>query len=90
MDDGRAAVAERERGAAEPIFAERDALRAGRRAAQRKEVAQGVIGLVQESQRDPAGEELRLDIGVARDEPVLDGDLVGDRGLPGIQRARGN
>ena len=85
-----AAVAERERCPAEPIFAERDALGAGRSASQRNEVAQGSFGSARNRERDPAGEELRLDVGVARHEPVFLGDLVGDAGLSGVQRARGN
>src|SRR5687767_11460751 len=41
--------------------------------------------LGQKAKRDPAGEELRLDIGVARDRAVLRGDVIGNAGLPGIE-----
>src|SRR4029450_8563393 len=47
---------------------------------------QGGIGLVQEAQGDPAGEKLRFDIGIARDEAVLGGNLVSDAGLAGVER----
>ena len=50
-------------------------------------MAHGRMWLAQEAQRDPAGEELGLDIGVAGDEAVLGGDLIGRARLPVIQRA---
>ncbi len=87
MDDGRVLVAEGERGAAKPIFAKGNALGAGGDAAQRQEMAQGGVRIVQEAQRDPACQELGFDIAVARDEPVLGSDVVGDLRLPVVERA---
>ncbi len=45
------------------------------------------VRLVQEAQRDPAGQEFGFDIGVAGHQAVLGGDLVGDAGLAVVQRA---
>src|SRR6185436_6581044 len=46
---------------------------------------QGGVGLVQEAQGDPASEKLGFDIGVARDQAVLGGNLVGDASLAGVE-----
>ena len=86
MHGGGAGIAERERRAAKPVFAEGDALRTFRRGAQRMKMLERGVGLVEEPERDPAGEEVRLDIGVARNEPVLGGDVIGDARLTGVQR----
>ena len=50
-------------------------------------MAHGRMWLTQEAQRDPASEELGLDIGVAGDKPMLGGDLIGRARLSVIQRA---
>ena len=86
MHERRATVAESKRRAAEPVFGKSDLLRALGGGAQRQEMPQRRLRLVEEAQRDPAGEELRLDIIVARDRPVLGRDHVGDARLPGIER----
>src|SRR4029079_3995089 len=75
VDQGRAAIAERKRGAAKPIFAERYALGAGGGAPQRQEVAKSGRRIRQEAERDPAGEKFRLDISVAGYEAMLGGNL---------------
>ncbi len=58
--------------------------------AQRGEMAHGRMRLVQEAQRDPASEELGLDIGVAGDKPMLGGDLIGDARAARHSARRGN
>ena len=74
--------------AAEPIFAECDALRAGRGGSQRGKCCIARVRLGQEAQRDPAGEEFGLDIGVAGHQAhAWLGDLVGDAGLSVVQCA---
>src|SRR5262249_38850462 len=45
------------------------------------------VGLVQETQRNPAGEKLGFDIGIARDEAVFGGDLIGKAPLAGVERS---
>ena len=79
-------VAERKRSASKPIFAKGKVLGALGGGAERQEMAERRLRLGQEAKRDPAGEELSLDIGVARDRTVLGGDVVGDARLPGIER----
>ena len=44
------------------------------------------LGLRQKAQGDPTGEELRLNIGVARDRAVLRGDFIGNARLSGVER----
>ena len=60
----RAVVAQCGSRAPEPIFGKRDRLRALSFDACGEEMAKCVVGLVQETQRDPAGKELRFDIGL--------------------------
>ena len=55
--------------------------------AQRREMPQGGVRIAEEAQRDPAGEKLRFDIGIAGHQAVLGGDLVGDAGMAVVQRA---
>ena len=88
MNHRRVPVAERKRGAAEPIFAERDALRTGGGAAQRQKVAQSGIRVRKEAQRNPAGQEFRLDVTVAGHQAVLGGDLIGDPRLSVVSAPR--
>src|SRR5262245_321499 len=45
------------------------------------------VGLVQETQRNPAGEKLGFDICIARDEAVLIGNLIGNARLAGVERS---
>src|SRR5262245_20282927 len=87
MDHRRAAIAKFEPGAAKPIFAKRDALGARCDTAQRQEVLQRQIGIVEETQSDPAGEEFGFDKVVAGYEPVLGRDLIGDFRVSVIERA---
>src|SRR5215831_18348574 len=56
-------------------------------AAERSATMQRGVGLVQETQRNPAGEKLGFDIGIARDEAVLVGDLIGNARLAGVERS---
>ena len=53
-------------------------------------MAHGRMRIAEEAQRDPAGEELGLDIGVAGDQAVLGGDLVGDVRAARRSARRGN
>src|SRR5262245_32366534 len=85
MHERRAVVTKGKRGAAKPIFGKGEILRTLGGGAQREEMTERYLRLGQEAKRDPAGEELRFDIGVARDRPVLRGNIIGDARLPSVE-----